>query len=143
MKSLIHACLLPSFKAEALTERLVDNYFASLPTATSLVADILSDSVGYDPDKPFNHNRLLVGVQRLINKEELDDKSVKDILKTLGYIDFKFALIFYLELCERFNYQHLLQLLAEQDNRTFLKRLNSLLSVLHAEFLCTDSHNAL
>lgn len=143
MKSLTHISLLPTFKAENLTEGLVERYFSSLPTATSLVADILSDSAGYDSDKPFNHNRLLIGIQRLINKEGLEEDSVRDILKVLGYIDFKFALIFFLELSEVFNYQYLLQLLAEQDNQTFLKRLNSLLSVLHAEFLCTDSHNAL
>lgn len=138
-----NAFLLPSFIATNLTGSLVSEYFDKLPPATSMTAEILSDNAGYDPDVPFSHNVLLHASQKLINSNSLNKVTITYILNTLDYIDFKYALIFFIELREHFSQDYLISRLQELDSYVFLERLNIFLSMLTPEFLCIDNHNNL
>lgn len=143
MIHLKNSFLLPSFIATNLTPSLVDEYFAKLPPATNLTADILSDNVGFDSDIPFSHNVLLHATQKLINSDMVNKVTILSILNTMDYIDFKYALIFFIELRESFSYDFLLSCLEKQNNYVFLERLNIFLSVFTPEFLCIDNHESL
>lgn len=138
-----NASLLPSFIATNLTEVLVGEYFAKLPPATNFVAEILSDNVAYDKEVPFSHNVLLFAIQKLINSDTLNKVTITHILNTLDYIDFKYALIFFIELREYFSNDYLITCLQEIDSYVFLERLNIFLSVFTPEFLCMDKSNSL
>lgn len=135
--------LLPSFIANSLSHSLVDDYFAKLPPATVFTANILSDNVGYDADVPSSHNVLLHATQKLINSDTLNKVTILSILNTLDYIDFKYALIFFIELRETFSCEYLLSRLEQENNHIFLERLNTFLSVFTPEFLCIDNHDSL
>lgn len=135
--------LLPSFIATALTPALVDGYFAKLPPAATFTADILSDNVGFDPKIPFSHNVLLFATQKLINSDNLNKVTLTPILNILDYIDFKYALIFFVELRETFSYEYLISCLEQQNGSVFLSRVNTFLSVLTPEFLCIDNPTSL
>lgn len=135
--------LLPSFIAGTLTPELIEGYFDKLPLAAGLSADMLSDNVGFDAEIPFSHNNLLFACQKLINSNALNKVTLTPILNTLDYIDFKCALIFFVELRESFTYEYLVSRLEEQQNTVFLARLNSFLSVLTPEFLCIDNPTSL
>lgn len=134
---------MPSFIATNLTHNLVDEYFAKLPPATNFTADILSDNVAYDADVPFSHNVLLYATQKLINSDTLNKVTLPSILNTLDYIDFKYALIFFVELREAFSYDYLISCLEQLNVYVFLERLNIFLSVFTPEFLCIDNHDSL
>ena len=134
---------MPSFIAANLTPSLVDDYFDKLPTATKLTVEILSDNVGYDPDVPFSHNVLLHATQKLISSNALNKVTLPSVLNTLDYIDFRFALIFFVELRESFSYDYLIASLEDMNTHVFLERLNTFLSVFTPDFLCIDNHDGL
>lgn len=143
MNYLGYCYLLPSFIATTLKPELVDKYFAAFPPATSITVSILSDNAGYDPNVPFDHNRLLELPQKLINSDSLNKDTLALVLNVLDYIDFKYALIFFIELKESFSYEFLCSRLEEENATVFLERLNIFLSVYCPEFLCLDRHDSL
>ena len=143
MTYLKNCILLPSFIATTLTSELIEGYFKDLPLAARLSADILSDNVAFNPKIPFSHNNLLFANQKLINSNELNKVTLTPILNTLEYIDFKCALIFFVELRETFTYEYLISCLKDEQNTVFLERLNNFLSVLTPEFLCIDNPTSL
>lgn len=135
--------LLPNFITSRLSADLVERYFSDLPKAAALSAEILSDNVGFDANAPFSHNSLLVGTQKLINSSTLDEDTLELVLEVLDYIDFKYGLLFFVELKDTFTYDYLITRLNQQNADVFLNRLNKFLSVLTPEFLCIDKHNTL
>lgn len=143
MKFLEQAFLLPSFITARLSSELVDAYFEKLPHAANLTAQILSDNSEFDPEAPFSHNVLISATQKLINSEELNKDTLENILVVLGCIDFKYALIFFVELNETYSYEYLYTRLADLNDTVFVERLNTFLSVLAPEFLCIDKPTSL
>ena len=81
--------------------------------------------------------------QKLINSDNLNKVTLTPILNILDYIDFKYALIFFVELREAFSYDYLISCLEQLNVYVFLERLNTFLSVFTPEFLCIDNHDSL
>lgn len=143
MNFLNQAFLLPSFITDNLSSDIVDAYFDKIPLAARTTAQILSDNAEYDAEVPFSHNLLISAAQKLVNSEELNKVTLDNILGILSYIDFKYALIFFVELNESYSYELLLSRLDDLNDTVFTKRLNTFLSVLTPEFLCTDQPTSL
>lgn len=141
MNYLTQIDLLPSFRATRLNESLVEKYFDGFPTATAMTADYLSDSIGYDSKIPFNNNVLLVVSQKFISSDNLNEDNLSEIIPVLGYIDFKIALMFFVQLKESFSGDYLLRRLQSEGSEVFVKRLETFLSVFTAELLCADNNH--
>lgn len=137
------AFLLPPFITDKLSSELVDAYFERLPRATNITVQILSDNAEFDPEAPFSHNTLISATQKLINSPELNKDTLENVLGVLSYIDFKYALIFFVELNETYSYEYLYSCLAKLNDTVFTQRLNTFLSVLAPEFLCIDNPTSL
>lgn len=143
MNFLNQASLLPPFITDKLSSELVDAYFDKLPRATKILTEILSDNAEFDAEVPFSHNTLISATQKLINSGELNDATLEVILDTLSYIDFKYALIFFVELSETYSHESLLSRLQSLNDTVFTQRLNTFLSVLTPEFVCLDNPTSL
>ena len=137
------AFLLPPFITDNLSSEIVEAYFADMPLAARTTAQILSDNAEYDAEVPFSHNLLISAAQRLINSDKLNKATLDTVIATLSYIDFKYALIFFVELNESYSYELLLSRLDELNDTVFTNRLNTFLSVLTPEFLCADQPTSL
>ena len=135
--------LLPSFSADNLSTELVDSYFAAFPPAAQITLDILCDGAELDEDVPFSHNRLLSVMQAKISAASVNEDNLVLFLRAFEYIDFKYALIFFVELRETFSYEYLISCLEQQNDSVFLNRVNTFLSVLTPEFLCIDNPTSL
>lgn len=135
--------LLPAFSADSLSTDLVDSYFSAFPPAALITLDILCDGAEIDDDVPFSHNRLLSNIQAKISSVNVDENTVVLFLRAFEYIDFKYALIFFLELQSRFSADYLYHSMQKNGLDVFLRRLNTFLSVLSCELLSTDEHTLL
>lgn len=135
--------LLPSFSADNLSSELVDGYFAAFPPAAQIVLDILCDGAEVDEDVPFSHNRLLSVMQARISSASVSEDNLILFLRAFEYIDFKYALIFFLELQEYFLADYLYDSMRKNGLNVFSERLNTFLSVLTTELIATDEHTLL
>lgn len=138
-----YAFLLPPFSADNLSTELVDSYFEAFPPAAQITLDILCDGAEVDEDVPFSHNRLLSVMHAKISAASVNEDNLVLFLRAFEYIDFKYALIFFLELQSYFTTDYLYNSMRKNGLDVFSQRLSTLLSVLSCELISTDKHTIL
>lgn len=134
--------ILPSFQALELNHDIVNAYYRGFPTITRLTVDLLSDGVGFDSkdSTPISHNVILILTQTAIAERKVNSDNLSKIVKVLDFIDFRIALLFFVQLTEYYPKHNLMSDISELGSDVFLKRLNTFLSVFTAELLCADNH---
>ena len=120
--------LLPYIRLQTFSEKGVQNYIASLPPATQQTIDALST--------PMELNRPTLQFYSLVHNLSLNDHNSAERYKLLSnllnIIDFRTALIFFLQACAQNGYNEVVNQLVATD---FGQRLDAFMSVFVTETL--------